>query len=163
VPEPPSATRTFAHEISIDAPPEAVFPYFTDPARLVRWMGSDATLDPRPGGVFRVNFSREIGDASVVGEFVEVVPYSRVVFAWGWEGELFGVPPKSTLVEVSLVRDGDRTRVRLVHSDLPGEAVEAHSAGWLHYLQRLSAVATGGEPVPDEWIAPGLSAPDASV
>jgi uncharacterized protein YndB with AHSA1/START domain len=161
VPETPSATKTFEHEIRIDAPPEAVFGYFTDPMKMVRWMGNEATLDPRPGGICRVNMIREIGEAAAIGEFVEVVPYSRVVFTWGWEQGLFGVPPASTRVEVSLVPDGSGTLVRLVHSELPEEAVEAHEAGWSHYLKRLSVAAAGGDPGPDEWLAPGISPPGA--
>ena len=39
------------HEIRIAAAPEIVFAHFTDPAKMVRWMGTEATLDPRPGGV----------------------------------------------------------------------------------------------------------------
>jgi uncharacterized protein YndB with AHSA1/START domain len=162
VPETPGATRTYEHEVSIEAPPEAVFAYFTDPAKMVRWMGSDATLDPRPGGICRVNWRRELGEAAIVGEFVEVVPYSRVVFTWGWERELFGVPAGSTRVEVSLVPQGDGTLVRLVHSELPDHAVEAHSAGWSHYLERLSVAAADDEPGPDEWIPPGIVPSDAS-
>src|SRR5947209_5025156 len=52
----PPATSVVEHEIRITARPETVFGYFTDPARLVQWMGADATLDPRPGGVFRMVF-----------------------------------------------------------------------------------------------------------
>jgi uncharacterized protein YndB with AHSA1/START domain len=29
---------------------EAVFSYFTDPARYIEWMGSDAKLEPALGG-----------------------------------------------------------------------------------------------------------------
>jgi len=35
---------------------QAIYDYFTDPAKMVRWMGAEATLDPRPGGVFRIVF-----------------------------------------------------------------------------------------------------------
>jgi uncharacterized protein YndB with AHSA1/START domain len=161
VPETPSATRTSEHEIRIDARPETVFAFFTDPAKIVRWMGNEATLDPRAGGICRVNMVRKIGQAAACGEFVEVVPYSRVVFTWGWEGALFGVPPASTRVEVSLVPDGGGTLVRLVHSDLPEHAVEVHEAGWEHYLERLAVSAAGGDPGPDDWLAPGVSPPEA--
>jgi uncharacterized protein YndB with AHSA1/START domain len=32
----------------IKAPPEVVFPYFTDPALIVTWIGDRAELDPHP-------------------------------------------------------------------------------------------------------------------
>jgi hypothetical protein len=41
----------------IAAPPQDVFPYFTDPARYVYWMGSEAKLEPEPGGIYRVHMS----------------------------------------------------------------------------------------------------------
>src|SRR5437588_2484910 len=101
-----------AHEIRIAAAPEIVFAYFTDPAKMVQWMGTEATLDPRPGGVCRVN---PAGHAVMSGEFVEVDPPRRIVFTWGSEDAFFKTPPQSTIVEVSLTPDGDETVVRLVH------------------------------------------------
>jgi uncharacterized protein YndB with AHSA1/START domain len=157
VPEPPSATRTLEHEIRIEAPPEAIFPYFTDPAKMVRWMGNEATIDPRPGGICRVKMIRGIGEAAMIGEFVEVVPNSRIVLDWGWEQGLFGVPPSSTRVEISLIPDGTGTLVRLVHSELSEKGAEVHEAGWPNYLERLSLAVAGQDPGPDEWMAPGLS------
>jgi hypothetical protein len=50
----PEPTEPLRNEVRIAAPPELVFPYFTDPARMVHWMGVAALLDPRPGGTFRV-------------------------------------------------------------------------------------------------------------
>ena len=35
--------------VTVEAEPDTVFPYFTDPARIVQWMGSRATLRPEPG------------------------------------------------------------------------------------------------------------------
>ncbi len=151
MPARPSAIRTVEHELRIEAPPETVFAYFTDSARMVRWMGTDATLDPRPGGVCRLSMA---AGAVISGEFVEVVPYSRVVFTWGWEADLFTVPPASTRVEVSLVPDGEATVVRIVHRELPEVAVPAHKAGWEHYAERLKLAAVGGNPGPDDWIPP---------
>jgi uncharacterized protein YndB with AHSA1/START domain len=161
VPPMPSATRTVEHEIRIDARPETVFAFFTDPAKMVRWMGSEATLDPRPGGICRIDFKRDVGEAAVLGEFVEVVPYERVVFTWGWEPDPFGVPPRSTQVEVTLVPDDGATVVRLVHRQLPEKAVGVHRAGWEHYGERLAIASAGRDPGPDDWVAPGLSPPSA--
>src|SRR5919198_26603 len=73
----PDATEPLRNEIRIAAPPEVVFPYFTDPARMVHWMGVAALLDPRPGGTFRIEAN---GRDVVRGEYVEVDPPRRVVF-----------------------------------------------------------------------------------
>ena len=145
----PDATSTVEHEVRIAAGPATVFEFFTDPAKMVRWMGTEATLDPRPGGVFRVNPN---GEAVALGAFVEVTPYSRLVFTWGWERELFDVPPASTTVVVSLTPEGDGTLVRLSHRRVPSAGVEFHTTGWTHYLARLAVVAAGGDPGPDPFV-----------
>jgi uncharacterized protein YndB with AHSA1/START domain len=134
-------------EISIDAPPDIVFGFFTDPAKFILWLGRVVELDPRPGGVFRVDVN---GRDVVRGEFVEVVPPRRVVFTWGWEGDGAAVGSGSTRVEVSLEpeRNGG-TRVRLTHSGLPEPARGGHDEGWIHYLARLRVAAAGGDPGPD--------------
>src|SRR5436190_15504274 len=98
--------RLVEHEVRIAASPETVFGFFTDPAKMVQWMGTEATLDPRPGGVCRIN---PAGHAVMLGEFLEVEPPRRIVFTWGWETEIFATPPQSTTVEVSLVPDGADT------------------------------------------------------
>lgn len=33
------------HEVRIQAKPETIFPFFTDPELMVRWKGITATLD----------------------------------------------------------------------------------------------------------------------
>lgn len=77
-------------EITIAAPPETVFSFFTDPDLYVRWMGAQAQLDPRPGGWYAV----DINNASRArGTFVEVVPHSRILFTFGWEGDDQALPP----------------------------------------------------------------------
>lgn len=133
-------------EIRIAARPETVFQYFIDPEKMLLWKGIKATLEPRPGGIYRVDMN---GSDIASGKYVEVVPHSRVVFTWGWEGS--HVPPGSTTVEVSLQADGDGTILRLRHTDLPEDQRELHLQGWEHYLSRLSVVAAGGDAGPDPW------------
>src|SRR5687767_13532266 len=101
-----SETSVVEREIRVEADPETVFRFFTDPEKLVRWMGVGATLDPRPGGVFSLN---TMTDFFLEGEFVVVEPPRRVVFTWGYgdfpdeQGNPF--PPGSSTVEVELLPD----------------------------------------------------------
>jgi uncharacterized protein YndB with AHSA1/START domain len=142
-------TDVVEHEVRIEAPPEEVFAYFTDPVKLVRWLGREATLDPRPGGVCSIRITSSI---VMRGEFVEVVPFSKVVFLWGWESGMFSMDSSSTLVEVHLTREDDATRVRLIHRRLPSDAArEFHRLGWSHFLGRVAIAATGADPGPDPW------------
>ena len=133
-------------EIMIDATPETIWPFLVEPGKHVEWDGTVAELDPRPGGIYRVLVA---GQHQSAGEYVEVVPMEKVVYTFGWEQEGHPIPPGSTTVEISLQREGDKTRVRLVHRGLPEDAVSDHTQGWDHYLGRLAMAATGQNPGPD--------------
>jgi uncharacterized protein YndB with AHSA1/START domain len=133
-------------EIMIDATPETIWPFLTEPGKHIEWDGTVAELDPRPGGVYRVLVQ---GEHQSAGEYVEVDPMKRVLFTFGWEQEGHPIPPGSTTVEITLQPDGDKTRLRLVHRGLPDDASENHGRGWAHYLQRLAVRAGGGDPGPD--------------
>jgi uncharacterized protein YndB with AHSA1/START domain len=54
LPEQQSGTSVVQREIRVEAEPERVFPFFTDPEKMLRWMGVSAVCDPRPGGVFSI-------------------------------------------------------------------------------------------------------------
>ena len=130
----------------IAAQPETVFPYFTDPGRYIQWMGSDATLEPVPGGSYRVRMRDGVEAA---GQFVEVDPPHRLVFTWGWTHDR-AVPPGTTRVVITLHAEDGGTRVVLRHHDLPGHQQRGHHRkGWEHYLGRLSIRIRGGDPGPD--------------
>ena len=40
-----ASSELVEREISIDAPPSVVFEFLTDPAKMVRWMGTEAVLE----------------------------------------------------------------------------------------------------------------------
>ena len=133
-------------EIRIDADPATVFEFLIDPAKMVRWMGTEAVLDPRPGGDYGVNIS---GHERVSGEVIEIVPDRRVVFTWGWEDGALPVAPGESTVEISLEPDGEGTLLRLTHGDLPRGMHTFHRLGWDYALPRLAAVTVGQDPGPD--------------
>ncbi|MGQ0602753.1 MAG: SRPBCC family protein [Anaerolineales bacterium] len=134
-------------EIWIAARPETIFAFFTDSAKMIQWKGLNATLEPRLHGMYCVNVN---GRDVVRGEYLEVIPYHRIVFTWGWEGEDSVLKPGASTVEISLTADGNGTIVRLKHHGLPTrEQYQLHAQGWDHYLARLHAVAEGRNPGPD--------------
>ena len=128
-------------EIHIRATPETVFEFFTDPGKLTRWLATEATLDPKPGGICHQEHAREDGSGGsyhMRGEFLEVSHPERIVFTWGFTDPDVGVPPGSSVVDVTLTPDAGGTRLRLEHRDLPVAAVESHASGWTGMLERLA-------------------------
>ena len=125
-------------EIFIAASPETVFGFFVEPAFMARWLGQHHTLDPRPGGIFRVEVS---AGKFAHGTYAEVIPHHRFAFTWGWEGR-DDLPPGHSLVEIELVPEGGGTLLRLRHRGLPKTAEapftpEDHRKQWATYLARL--------------------------
>jgi uncharacterized protein YndB with AHSA1/START domain len=123
----------------IEAPPEIVFKYLTDPARFTRWMGVGAELDPRPGGRYRIDVD---GTHFASGEYREIEAPNRLVLTWGWEGHPT-VSPGSTTVEITLTAERGGTLLRLRHLGLPNQAErQIHRDGWTQYLKSLAETAS---------------------
>src|SRR4249920_2851962 len=134
-------------EQHIQAPPAAVFALLTDPEKILRWMGTEAQVEPQLGGLYLVNVT---GARCARGAFREVVPVHRLAYSFGWDGSE-EVPPGSSLVEIDLMdQPPDGTLLRLTHTGLPNaEQCARHAEGWRHYLGRLGVAAAGRNPGPD--------------
>lgn len=142
------ASEPLIKEIYIEAAPEIVFEFLTDPKKMIRWMGLTVDIDPRPGGIYRLDPN---GRDVIRGTYIEVVPNSRIVFTWGFEGTGHAIDAGATMVEITLQPKDNGTQLRLVHRELPPEMREKHTHGWDHYLGRLKSVTEGVEPGPDPY------------
>ena len=121
------ASPPIVKEIHIDAPPEIVYEYLTQPDKIAQWMGLKIDVDPRPGGIFRISPN---GVDVILGAYAETTPYSRVSFTWGFDGEGHGVPAGSSIVEITLEPAASGTLLRLVHRNLLDEEWRArHDSG----------------------------------
>jgi uncharacterized protein YndB with AHSA1/START domain len=152
-----SDPSTITVERRVAAPPATVYAYLTDSDRWAQWQGAEATVDARPGGLFKMRMGT---GQTARGQFVELVPGRRVVFTWGWIDNP-AIPPGSTVVEIECLPDGEGTLVRLTHRNLPPGEIPLHRLGWEHYLPRLGTLVQGGDPGPDP--GPGAAGPAAAV
>jgi len=133
-------------ETHIAAPRASVFAFLTDPDKIVQWMGTEATTEAHPGGMYLLI---GVGSATARGTFREVVPVHRLAYSFGWEGNE-EVSPGSSLIEIDLIEQDGGTLLRMTHSGLPNAATQAsHGKGWAHYLGRLTEAAAGRDPGPD--------------
>ena len=126
--------------------PRRIFAFLTDPEKIVRWLGTDAAMEPHAGGLYLVNVG---GKYKARGRFTEVIPVHRLAYSFGWE-DREKMPPGSSLIEIDLIDQGGATLLRMTHSDcrMPRNAPVTRR-GWTHYLERLAVVAAGGDPGPD--------------
>ena len=79
-------------EVEVAAPQATVFAFLTDPDKIMRWLGTNATTEPHPGGIYLVSVG---GKYAARGEFTEVIPVHRLAYSFGWEGR-DEVPPGSS-------------------------------------------------------------------
>ena len=127
-------TELVERDVTIRASRELVWQFWTDPERLVRWMGKVASIDVRPGGDIRIEYGN---GAVMLGTVLEADAPSRLVFTWGWEDPNELIRPGGSRVEVDLDDAVGGTRLRLRHLGLPPEEAAGHAEGWDYFLGRL--------------------------
>jgi uncharacterized protein YndB with AHSA1/START domain len=130
-------------EILIDAPQDVVWAIVTEPEHVSRWFSDAAEIDLQPGGEVALTWD-EHGTARA---WVERVDPPRF-FSFRWARPVGAKPRKgnSTLVELTLSAEGERTRLRVVESGFPelewseekkARYAEENNQGWEHELGEL--------------------------
>ena len=137
-------------EFVVAAPRGQVFRLLTDPGELVKWWGPEgfttpeASLDPRPGGSYRLTMQPPDGEAfHLAGEYVDVYPPRHLEYTFRWEEP---VPDdRETVVSLSLDPVDGGTRVVLTQRGFAtGERLELHRNGWTESFRKLAAVLRRG-------------------
>lgn len=123
------------YELRIEAPPEVVWRFWVDPEQVVRWMGKIATLEPRPGGAFRIDYGQ--GDV-ITGEYLELDEPRRLALRWAWEtDDPLEAAPSRIEIELEAIDGGEATLLRLRHLELTRPRQVSHDEGWRYFLPRL--------------------------
>jgi uncharacterized protein YndB with AHSA1/START domain len=129
-------------EIYIKAQPETVFSYLTVESKMKEWYGEIVEADPKPGGIFRV--AKNDGTADCRGQYLEVIPYKKVVYNWGG---IEGIEPGESIVEIFLEPKGSEgTQLKLRHYNVRlKSAADSFGRGWKEYaLPLLKTISEGG-------------------
>jgi uncharacterized protein YndB with AHSA1/START domain len=140
--------------ITIEAPPETVFSFFTDPDRWARWWGKGSTIDPRPGGPLLIRHPNGI---EVAGEVVALEPPQRIAFTYGYvSGQ--SIPVGGSRVAIELQAAGTGTRLHLTHEFTDQTARDHHVQGWRYQLALFANVVTdmlheGAPTLVDRWFS----------
>ena len=136
-----TGTNVVEQTVRISARRETVWRFWTDPERMCAWWGVVAQLDPQPGGVCRIETAHGL---VMLGEYLELQPFERLVFSFGWQ-PAEGVPaiaPGASRVEVTLIEDAGDTLLTLRHTGIPDALAELHASGWSRELPLLVAAAS---------------------
>jgi len=123
------------------APPAKVFAAWTDPEKIMRWMGPGETTaigaecDARVGGRYAIMMRTPSGEAhDVGGVYREVIANEKLVFTWAWRS----TPERQSLVTVSFKADGEGTLLTLTHEQFADEQTrDGHKAGWNGAFDKL--------------------------
>ena len=120
--------------ITIHAPRDLVFSFFTDEAKWASWWGAGSTIDPKVGG--RV-YIRHPGNVEVSGEVLEIRRPSDLVFTYGFESGK-PIPPGGSRVSIALEAVGASTRLKLTHAFAEVPARDEFVQGWRFQLSLFS-------------------------
>lgn len=133
-----SRERGFRLTRMLDAPPELVWQAWTDP-RYLGWFFNpgpvpthETTVDLRVGGAWRQHMVIDAQTQYITGGiYREIVPHSKLVFAWGasggWPDTDLGDGPEVTIL---LTAVGDRTRLDL-SLFLPDQLSDSQVQAWM--------------------------------
>jgi len=129
-------------EIVINAPAAKVWEHITDPKKIEGWFRPN-TFDARVGAEITIHCTAD--DDKIFGVVKEVVPLKKLVYTF--ESHLTKV---ETLVTITLVQEGENTRLTLVHSGwdkLPPDEQgisDMFDSGWGGFLKNLQELAPKG-------------------
>lgn len=122
---------------NLDHPPELVWAFLTDPARLPQWL-APGTIELREGGAVRLDF---IDSGTVIESRVSAIEAMRVLeYSWSGPGE----PLRPLRWELAPAAQG--TRIILTVRAPEDEDAGRACAGWEAHLEMLAS-ALGGVPI----------------
>lgn len=121
--------ETLDRQVTICAPRETVFRYFTDSERFALWWGEGSRIDGRPGGSMLIRYPN---GQTASGEVREIEPPRRIVFTY--------VMPGETASEVTITLDEVKqgTLLRLHHAFSSAKIRDHFVQGWRYQLALFS-------------------------
>jgi uncharacterized protein YndB with AHSA1/START domain len=125
----PPLPHSLERVVTIAAPRQVVFGYFTDSAKWAAWWGPGSTIDARPGG----QVSIRQGAAEVSGEVLEIVAPERIVFTHGFVSGT-PIPPGGSRVTIRLDDVNGATRLHLTHEFAEAGTRDLFVQGWRYQL-----------------------------
>lgn len=114
--------KTVQQSYLINAPTEKVWQALIDPKIIDKWGASPSKMSEKEGA----GFSFWGGD--IHGNNIEVIPNKKLVQEW-----MAGEWDNFSRVTFALSKEGDKTRVDLLHEDVPDNEAKGIEDGWKRY------------------------------
>lgn len=114
--------KTIKQEYLINSTSHNVWEGLTNPDLIKKWSGENAVMDDKKG----TNFKLWNGD--IFGKNIEIIIKKKLVQQWyggDWE--------KPSIVTFKLEDLGSKTKVTLIHEDVPKKEYKDIEQGWKDY------------------------------
>ena len=114
--------KTVKQSYLINAPVEKVWQSLVDPKIIDEWGGGSAKMSEEEG------FEFSIWDGDIHGKNIEVIPNKKLVQDWkekDWDN--------FSKVTFTLSKKGDKTKLDLLHEDIPDNKGKDIADGWKEY------------------------------
>ena len=121
--------ETLDRQVTICAPRETVFRYFTDSERFAKWWGEGSRIEGRPGGAMLIRYPN---GQTASGEVREFEPPRRIVFTYVMPGEV------ASQVTITLDEVAEGTLLRLHHAFSSAKIRDHFVQGWRYQLALFS-------------------------
>lgn len=112
----------FNYQLEITADPEEVFTALTNPFQIELWSGYPAEMQAEEGFVF------SLWEGDICGVNLKVIPPRLLVQEW-----FFGENEQSSIVTINLSKAGNKTMVKLDHTNVPDDVYDEITEGWKEY------------------------------
>jgi uncharacterized protein YndB with AHSA1/START domain len=106
----------------ISAPPEELYQAWLDSETHSKMTGGKAEISDQVGGKFSA------WDGYIQGENLELNPPLRILQKWRTED--FEAEDADSLVEVTFIAEGKKTRITIRHTELPPHGMK-YQQGWI--------------------------------
>jgi uncharacterized protein YndB with AHSA1/START domain len=108
--------------IHIKVPRETVFNAITNPLTIELWTGYEARMEAIPGSEF------SMFDGDISGRIRTFESPSLLEQVWD-----FGEQEEESLVRIELFEEPGKTRLELIHTNIPDEFYENIEEGWRNF------------------------------
>ena len=113
--------KDFKKYFIIPAPPEEVYLALTNPLTLEAWTGDPAEMSTEPGSEF------SLWEGSIIGKNIAFEAGKKIVQQWYFDSQ-----QEESIVTIILHEHKQGTSAELRHTNIPDEAFEDITEGWIH-------------------------------